>query len=106
LGVDTSHTPAVTGRYDIESRDPATGRLRFLEVKGRVAGAATITVTRNEVLYALNKPDAYILALVEFFDDGRHRVSYVRQPFRQEPEFGVTSVNYNIAELRKRGEEQ
>jgi hypothetical protein len=31
--------------YDIESRVPGTGRLRFLEVKGRVSGAATLTVT-------------------------------------------------------------
>jgi hypothetical protein len=88
--------------YDIESRDPATGRLRFIEVKGRVAGARTITVTKNEILYSLNKPEQYILALVEFFDDGSHRVSYIRQPFQQEPEFGVTSVNYDSAELLKR----
>src|SRR5262249_51622461 len=39
--------------YDIESRDPGTGKLRFLEVKGRVAGASTITVTKNEILYSL-----------------------------------------------------
>jgi hypothetical protein len=68
-------------------------------VKGRIAGAATITVTRNEVLYALNKPDAYILALVEFVEDGSHRVSYVRRPFRHEPEFRVVSQNYDFAEL-------
>jgi hypothetical protein len=88
--------------YDIESRDPATGRLRFIEVKGRVASARTITITKNEILYSLNKPEQYILALVEFFDDGSHRVSYIRQPFQQEPEFGVTSVNYDSAELLKR----
>ena len=39
--------------YDIESRDPATGRLRFLEVKGRITGAPAITVTRNEILFTL-----------------------------------------------------
>jgi hypothetical protein len=43
--------------YDVESRIPGTGRLRFIEVKGRVTGADTITVTRNEILYSLNKPD-------------------------------------------------
>jgi Protein NO VEIN, C-terminal len=37
--------------YDIESRVPGTGKLRFIEVKRRVSGAATITVTRNEILY-------------------------------------------------------
>ena len=57
--------------YDIESRVPGTGKLRFIEVKGRVSGAATITVTKNEILYSLNKPDDFILAIVEFLGDGR-----------------------------------
>lgn len=91
--------------YDIESRVPGTGKLRFIEVKGRVAGADTITVTKNEILYSLNKPDDYILAIVEFLDDGGHRVHYVRRPFRREPDFEVTSVNYNLAELLARAEE-
>jgi hypothetical protein len=91
--------------YDIESRDPRTGRLRFIEVKGRVAGAETVTVTRNEILTSLNKPDDYILAIVEFLDGGEHRVHYVRRPFRREPDFGVTSVNYALAELLARAED-
>ena len=90
--------------YDIESRVPDTGRLRFIEVKGRASGAATITVTKNEILYSLNKPDDFILALVEFLDDGRHRVSYLRHPFQREPDFGVTSVNYDFAKLLARAE--
>jgi hypothetical protein len=90
--------------YDIESRDPQTGRLRFIEVKGRLAGADTITVTRNEILTSLNKPDDYILAIVEFVDGDRHRVHYVRRPFRREPDFGVTSVNYDLGELLSRAE--
>jgi SNF2 family DNA or RNA helicase len=84
--------------YDIESRVPGTGRLRFIEVKGRVTGADTITVTRNEVLTALNKPDDFILAIVEF-DGDAHRVHYVRRPFQREPDFHVTSVNYDMVEL-------
>lgn len=90
--------------YDIESRDPDTGKLRFLEVKGRVSGADIITVTRNEILYSLNKPDAFILTIVEFLEDGSHRVHYVRHPFQREPDFGVTSVNYSFAELLARAE--
>ena len=57
--------------YDIESRVPGTGKLRFIEVKGRVHDADTITVTRNEILYSLNKPDDYRLAIVEFLDARR-----------------------------------
>jgi superfamily II DNA or RNA helicase len=90
--------------YDIESLERSTGRLRFLEVKGRVAGAATITVTKNEILYSLNKPDDFILAIVEFLDGDAHRVHYVRRPFQREPDFGVTSVNYDFAELLLRAE--
>jgi hypothetical protein len=91
--------------YDIESRVPDAGKLRFIEVKGRAAGAATITVTKNEILYSLNKPEDFILAIVEFRDDGSHRTLYLREPFQREPDFGVTSVNYNFGELLARGEE-
>ena len=90
--------------YDIESRVVGTGKLRFIEVKGRVAGAQTITVTRNEVLYSLNKPDDFILAIVEFGTDGAHRTYYVPRPFRNEPEFGVVSQNYSFADLIARQE--
>ncbi len=90
--------------YDIESRVPGTGKLRFLEVKGRIEGAATITVTKNEILYSLNKPEDFILAIVEFIDASSHRTHYLRKPFNREPDFGVTSVNYDFAELIARAE--
>ena len=93
--------------YDIESRVPATGKLRFIEVKGRRADAETITVTRNEILYSLNKPDDFLLAIVTFRNDetdSTHGVHYVRQPFRREPDFGVTSVNYDLDDLLARAE--
>jgi hypothetical protein len=88
--------------YDIESAIPGTGRLRFIEVKGRVSSADTITVTKNEILYSLNKPEDFILAIVEFIDAETHNVHYVRQPFQREPDFGVTSVNYDFGELLAR----
>ncbi|HEX7028707.1 MAG TPA: helicase-related protein [Gammaproteobacteria bacterium] len=90
--------------YDIESRSPETGHLRFIEVKGRVAGATTITVTRNEIMTSLNKPDDFILALVEFIDESKHQVYYLRRPFQREPDFGATSVNYDFAELLAKAE--
>ena len=62
-----------------------------------------MTVTRNEILYSLNKPDDFILAIVEFLSDIEHRVHYVRRPFQREPDFGVTSVNYGFAELLEKG---
>jgi SNF2 family DNA or RNA helicase len=85
--------------YDIESAVPGTGKLRFIEVKGRVAGAETITVTKNEILYSLNKPEDFILAIVEFDGADKHQVHYVRTPFRAEPDFHAASVNYKMADL-------
>ncbi len=32
------------------------------------------------------------------------RYYYLRQPFQREPDFGVTSVNYDFAELLARAE--
>ena len=60
--------------YDVESDIPKALRknglcLRFIEVKGRAKGATSITVSKNEILTDLNKPDEYILAIVEA-DDG------------------------------------
>ena len=90
--------------YDIESRVPDTGRLRFIEVKGRRPDAETVTVTRNEILCSLNKPDDFILAIVELREDDAPRVHYVRRPFRSEPDFGAASVNYAMKDLLARAE--
>ena len=70
--------------YDVESRVPGTGKLRFIEVKGRVSEASSINVTRNEVLYSLNKPEDFILAIVEFLDETNHRVHYIRHPLQRD----------------------
>ncbi len=90
--------------YDIESRVPGTGKLRFIEVKGRAAGAETVTVTRNEILTALNKQDDFILAIVEVNGDSA-TPRYVRRPFQKEPDFGAASVNYRLAELLVKAEQ-
>ncbi|MCL6436485.1 MAG: DUF3883 domain-containing protein [Leptolyngbyaceae cyanobacterium HOT.MB2.61] len=113
--------------YDIESVVPGTGQLRFIEVKGRIEGAETVTVTKNEILTALNKPDNFILALVQVPADqnfpegdafavresgGDYQVlgkgcilRYVKEPFQREPDFGASSVNYEWRELWDRGNE-
>jgi hypothetical protein len=112
--------------YDIESQIPETGHLRFIEVKGRIAGATTVTVTKNEVLTALNKPDNFLLALVSVppsldFPEGDVfrakeaggdyqadlagcEVRYVRSPFEKEPDWGACSVNYDWRALWEKGE--
>jgi hypothetical protein len=93
--------------YDIESRVSGTGRLRFLEVKGRVSGADTVTVTKNEILYSFNKPDDFILAMVEFIDGETHRVHYLRRPFERSgvtTDFNGASVNFPFADLLGKAE--
>jgi hypothetical protein len=91
--------------YDVESLDPRTGRLRFIEVKGRRAGADTVTVTRNEILTGINSPDQYILALVPVEGEQAQPLRYIRKLFGKEPDFGVTSVNYSWERLWRMGKE-
>jgi len=90
--------------YDVESFDPRTGRLRFIEVKGRRAGAKTVTATRNEILTGINSPEQYILAIVEVEKGQARQTRYVRRPFAKEPDFGVTSVNYDWKKLCESGD--
>jgi SNF2 family DNA or RNA helicase len=88
--------------YDIESAIPGTGRLRFIEVKGRFAGADMVTVTKNEILYSLNKPDDFILAMVAFGEHGSHEVRYLRRPFHEKgvtTDFAGATVNFPFAQL-------
>jgi uncharacterized OB-fold protein len=64
----------------------------LFEVKGRSSDAKVLTVTRNEILYSLNKPDDFILAIVQFEGAG-HSVHYVNHPFQKEPDFGVIIIS-------------
>jgi hypothetical protein len=85
--------------YDIESRDGNDGRLRFIEVKGRRAGADTVTLTYNELHRALNSPEQFILALVEVDGANARPPRYLRNyPFR-EPDPSAFSVNFDLQEL-------
>ncbi len=104
LGFVPRDVSAVKCGYDIESQVPGTGKLRFIEVKGRVAGGDTVTLTKNEILTALNKPDEFILAIVKVDDDITGAPSYISRPFIREPDFGVISVTYAIRELLSRSE--
>jgi SNF2 family DNA or RNA helicase len=106
LGFDPRDVSAENLGYDIESRIPGTGRLRFIEAKGRANGAKTVTITKNEILTGLNKPDDFILA-IGLIDGESEAVDlrYVRRPFVREPDFRATSVNYELAALLAQSEE-
>lgn len=88
--------------YDIESKMPGTGKLRFIEVKGRVKDSATVIVTKNEVPTALNKPDDFFLAIV-LVDGETTTTHYVPKPFQREPDFDATSVIYDLDKLLNKG---
>ena len=79
-----------------KGRRPET---RHIEVKGRAKGQATLTVTRNEVLYALNQADKFILAIVIVDKEEIEGPFYIRNPFTLEPDWAVTSINMDIISL-------
>jgi hypothetical protein len=90
--------------WDLTSHPPVLNHKqpepRHIEVKGRVKGAATITVTRNEMLYAFNQGDKFVLAIVLVNEDGSiEGPYYVRRPFDREPGWGVSSINFNLSDL-------
>lgn len=92
----TSHLPAVDGKQP----EP-----RHIEVKGRIKGAVTVTITRNEMLYAFNQGDKFVLAIVLVNeDDHTEGPYYIERPFDREPGWGVSSVNYNLSDLLQKAE--
>lgn len=93
--------------WDVTARPPVNpdGSLkpdRHIEVKGRAKGQSTITVSRNEIIYALNQTDKFILAIVIVDEDGFEGPYYIRNPFSTEPDFGVASINYDLGDLLSR----
>ena len=90
----TSYPPAVDGKQP---------EARHIEVKGRVKGADTITVTRNEILYALNQAEKFRLAIVMVGDgDTVDGPFFIERPFDAEPGWGVSSINFAINALLER----
>lgn len=85
--------------YDIASITPDEQRVITIEVKGRIAGADDVTITKNEVLTGKNKGTQHRLALVSVSPDGPagDRVRYLVDPFADEPDpaFDTTRVTKN-----------
>lgn len=98
LGFHPKDVSAQRCGYDIESSPGPNQPLRFIEVKGRIHGADEITVTKNEVLTALNKPHQFILAIVLIDGEASH-VRYVRNPFTNPPDFAQISSTYSLKKL-------
>ena len=89
--------------WDVSSYPSNSTEPKHIEVKGRVAGADTICVTRNEIIYAFNQGDKFVLAIVFVNpDDSTDGPYHLTNPFQQEPDWGAASVNYTISDLLKR----
>jgi superfamily II DNA or RNA helicase len=92
--------------WDVTSLPQAVdGKLplcRHIEVKGRTKGQSTITVTRNEILYGLNQQEKFILAIVLVDGEQHEGPFYVKNPFGQEPDWAVSSVNLDLNQLLER----
>ncbi|WP_029406949.1 helicase-related protein [Thiomicrorhabdus sp. Milos-T2] len=104
FGFDVKDVGAEKCGWDVTSRPPTNtdGSIRpdrHIEVKGRAKGQTTITISRNEIIYGLNQSDKFILAIVIVDGENHKGPYYIRNPFSQEPDFGVAGVNYNLDAL-------
>jgi hypothetical protein len=91
--------------YDIASYDPKADHLRFIEVKGRIDGADTVMITRQEVITSLHEPEKFILAIVQVENGFARQPRYVRGALdTREPPFGHNAIQFNIKSLLERAE--
>jgi len=107
LGNEPRDDSALKCGYDITSRQPVRPDLlpddRLIEVKGRARGATTITLTKNEIIAALNKPTQYWLAIVLVNeDDSTEGPYYLQGPVTQAPDWAEVSKNLELEELLHR----
>ena len=84
--------------YDIRST-AHDGSITFIEVKGRVSGARTFVVTQNELRFAANIPDAYVLAMVDVSDQGadHDRVRYLMKPYGSDVRLPFDTTSTTLA---------
>jgi hypothetical protein len=91
--------------YDIASYDPDADHLRFIEVKGRIDGADSVMITRQEVITSLHEPDKFILAIVQVANGFANEPRYVRGALdTREPPFGHNAIQFSIKSLLERAE--
>jgi hypothetical protein len=106
LGFSVHDVSAEKCGWDITSRPPPPLSKndpirsdRHIEVKGRAKGQTTITVSRNEIIYALNQAEKFLLAVVIVDGSDHNGPFYIPNPFTHEPDFGVSSINYDLKDL-------
>jgi hypothetical protein len=106
LGNQPTDVSAQKVGYDIASYNPQTGHLRFIEVKGRIAEADTVMITRQEIITSLHEPEKFILAIVSVAGGFATSPRYVCGPLdEREPRFDQNAIQYNIKCLLERAVE-
>jgi superfamily II DNA or RNA helicase len=106
LGNVPSDVSAQKVGYDILSLNPKTQHLRFIEVKGRIDGADTVMITRQEIITSLHEPLKFILAVVQVEDGFARKPRYVHGPLDdREPRFDQSAIQYQISRLLQRAED-
>jgi superfamily II DNA or RNA helicase len=105
LGNVPSDVAAQKLGYDIVSFDPDTQHLRFIEVKGRIDGADTVMITRQEIITSLHEPEKFILAVVQVNNGFAQAPHYVRGALTEhEPAFEHTAIQFKLKSLLERAE--
>ena len=109
LGNEVYDVSAEKCGWDITSQPPSLPGCplpppRHIEVKGRALGADTITVTKGEILYGLNQKDKFLLAVVLVDGETVEGPHYIRRPFTKEPDWAITSVNFDLSSLLAQAE--
>jgi len=95
LGREPVEMPRNNPGYDIQSTDQ-NGFVHYIEVKGRIEGSDTFTITTNEITFAQTQGERHRLALVEVSArDAEHdQLRYVSDAFTHlEP--SATTRSYN-----------
>jgi len=103
LGYHPEDVSKLNRGWDIESHDPRTGYTRLIEVKGRIEGASSVIVSRNEIISGLARRDQYYLVVVEVEVKGKvakaTEIHYIQFPFHSKPDVAATHVVYDWKEL-------
>lgn len=109
LGREPEEQASNNPGFDVLSRTPENEWLR-IEVKARIEGADTFSITRTEVMTALNVGDNHRLALVRVSPDGaaHDQVRYIGDAFKGiEPvafdDFNVEALTLNFEEWWAKG---
>ena len=105
LGRDPRRSRATTPATTSSRARATAARCSSSRSRAAWSGAPTFTITKNEVLHALNKGDDYVLALVRVDGDHADEIRYIRHPFTGSDEvlFGVTSLNVDWDDMFDRG---